>query len=150
MEMMRLQRELGAVLMRDPDIAGFVSRTGSTGLNGNAASEYRRFSIALKPRDERTLTASQIIDRLQPQFARVEGANMFLQATQDITVGGRAARAGFQYTLQGANISELVEWSQKMLDRMRTLPQLADASSAVSASSPSVDRPPNDRIPPID
>ncbi len=137
MEMMRLQRELGAVLLRDPDIAGFASQTGSTGGNGNAQSaNTARFFIALKPREERTLTASQIINRLRPQFARVEGANMFLQATQDITVGGRAARGSFQYTLQDANIPELVEWSQKLLDKMRTLPQLADASTDLLAIAP--------------
>jgi hydrophobe/amphiphile efflux-1 (HAE1) family protein len=137
MEMMRLQRELGAVLLRDPDIAGFASQTGSTGGNGNAQSaNTARFFIALRPREERTLTASQIINRLRPQFARIEGANMFLQATQDITVGGRAARGSFQYTLQDANIPELVEWSEKMLDKMRTLPQLADASTDLLAIAP--------------
>jgi hydrophobe/amphiphile efflux-1 (HAE1) family protein len=137
MEMMRLQRELGAVLMRDPDIAGFASQTGSTGGNGNAqTANTARFFIALKPREERTLTASQIIDRLRPQFARVEGANMFVQATQDITVGGRAARGSFQYTLQDANIPELIEWSQKLLDKMHTLPQLADASTDLLAVAP--------------
>jgi hydrophobe/amphiphile efflux-1 (HAE1) family protein len=136
-EMMRLQRELGAVLLRDPDIAGFASQTGSTGGNGNAQSaNTARFFIALKPWEERTLTASQIIDRLRPQFARVEGANMFLQATQDITVGGRAARGSFQYTLQDANIPELVEWSEKMLAKMRTLPQLAEASTDLLAIAP--------------
>ena len=136
-EMMRLQRELGAVLLRDPDIAGFASQTGSTGGNGNAQSaNTARFFIALKPWEERTLTASQIIDRLRPQFARIEGANMFLQATQDITVGGRAARGSFQYTLQDADIPELVEWSEKMLAKMRTLPQLADASTDLLAIAP--------------
>ena len=136
-EMMRLQRELGAVLLRDPDIAGVASQTGSTGGNGNAQSaNTARFFIALKPREERTLTASQIINRLRPQFARVEGANMFLQPTQDITVGGRAARGSFQYTLQDANIPELVEWSEKLLDKMRTLPQLADASTDLLAIAP--------------
>ena len=136
-EMMRLQRELGAVLLRDPDIAGFASQTGSTGGNGFAqTANTARFFIALKPREERTLTASQIINRLRPQLARIEGANMFLQATQDITVGGRAARGSFQYTLQDANIPELVEWSEKLLDKMRTLPQLADASTDLLAIAP--------------
>jgi multidrug efflux pump subunit AcrB len=73
-EMMRLQRELGAVLLRDPEIAGFVSQTGSTGGNGFAqTANTARFFVALKPRDQRTHTASQIIDRLRPQLARVEG-----------------------------------------------------------------------------
>ena len=61
---------------------------------------------------------------------------MFLQATQDITVGGRVARGSFQYTLQDANIPELVEWSEKLLDKMRTLPQLADASTDLLAIAP--------------
>jgi hydrophobe/amphiphile efflux-1 (HAE1) family protein len=137
MEMMRLQRELGAVLLRDPDIAGFASQTGSTGGNGNAqTANTARFFIALKPREERTHTAREIVDRLRPQFARVEGATMFLQATQDITVGGRAARGSFQYTLQNANIPELVEWSEKLREELRTLLQLADVSTDILAIAP--------------
>jgi multidrug efflux pump subunit AcrB len=123
--------------LRDPDIAGFASQTGSTGGNGFAqTANTARFFIALKPRKERMLTASQIIDRLRPQLAKVEGANLFLQATQDITVGGRAARGSFQYTLQDANIPELTEWSQKLVERMRALPQIADPASDLLASAP--------------
>src|SRR5215510_11045382 len=133
-EMMRLQRALGEVLLRDPDIAGFGAQTGSGG--GANAGNTGRFFIVLKPRDERTATASQIIDRLRPELAKVQGANLYLQPTQDITVGGRISRGGFQYTLQDANISELNEWSQKMLEKMRTLPQLADVASDLLASAP--------------
>jgi multidrug efflux pump subunit AcrB len=115
-EMMRLQRELGDVLLRDPAIAGFASQTGSTGGNGNAqTANTARFFIGLKPHDQRTLTATEVINRLRPQIAKVEGANLFLQATQDITVGGRSSRASFQYTLQDPDIVELIEWSQKLL-----------------------------------
>ena len=121
-EMMRLQRDLGKVLLRDPDVAGFASQTGSTGGNGNAqTANTARFVIALKPREQRTLSATQIIDRLRPQLAKVKGANLFLQATQDITVGGRSARASFQYTLQDPDIPELIAWSQKLLDKLQTL-----------------------------
>ena len=133
-EMMRLQRALGEVLLRDPDVAGFGAQTGSGG--GANAGNTGRFFIVLKPRDERTATASQIIDRLRPQLAKVQGANLYLQPTQDITVGGRISRGGFQYTLQDANISELNEWSQKMLEKMRTLPQLADVASDLLANAP--------------
>jgi HAE1 family hydrophobic/amphiphilic exporter-1 len=133
-EMMRLQRALGEVLLSDPDIAGFGAQTGSGG--GANAGNTGRFFIVLKPRDERTATASQIIDRLRPQLAKVQGANLYLQPTQDITVGGRISRGGFQYTLQDANISELNEWSQKMLEKMRTLPQLADVASDLLANAP--------------
>lgn len=136
-EMMRLQRELGDVLLRDPAIAGFASQTGSTGGNGNAqTANTARFFIGLKPHDQRTLTATQIINRLRPQIAKVEGANLFLQATQDITVGGRSSRASFQYTLQDPDIPELIEWSQKLLQKLRTLKELADVSTDLLAEAP--------------
>jgi len=131
---MRILREFRAVLLRDPDVAGFGSFTGSTG--GANTANTGRFFIVLKPRDERALTSSQIIDRLRPQLAKVQGATLFLQPTQDITVGGRIARASFQYTLQDSNVAELNEWSGKLLEKMRALPQLADVSSDLLANAP--------------
>ena len=136
-EMMRLQRELGSILLRDPGIEGFVSQTGSTGGNGYAqTANTARFFIALKPRDQRRLTATQIINRLRPKIAKVVGANLYLQATQDVTVGGRSARASFQYTLQDPDIPELVEWSQKLLTKLRTLNELTDVSTDQLANAP--------------
>ena len=136
-EMMRLQRELGAILLRDTGIEGFVSQTGSTGGNGFAqTANTARFFIALKPRNQRKMTATQIIRRLRPKIAQVVGVNLFLRATQDITVGGRAARASFQYTLQDPNIPELMDWSQKLLEKLKKLPQLADVSTDLSADGP--------------
>ena len=114
-----------------------MSQTGSTGGNGNAqTANTARFFIALKPREQRTLTATQIINRLRPKIAEVVGANLFLQATQDITVGGRSARASFQYTLQDADISELVGWSQKLLTKLRSLKELRDVSTDLLANAP--------------
>jgi len=133
-EMMRLMREFGEVILRDPAVAGFGSATGSTG--GANTANTGRFFIVLKPRDERDLTSSQVIDRLRPQLAKVQGATLFLQPTQDITVGGRIARASFQYTLQDSNVEELNEWSGKLLEKLRTLPQLADVSSDLLANAP--------------
>jgi HAE1 family hydrophobic/amphiphilic exporter-1 len=133
-EMMRYLKEMGEVVLKDPDVAAFASFTGSTG-GANTANTGRGF-IVLKSRDERTLTSSQIIDRLRPQLAKIEGANLFLQATQDITVGGRLSRAAFQYTLQDSDIGELKEWSEKMRDKMRTMPELADVNSDLLASAP--------------
>ena len=133
-QMMRIIREFGDVLLHDPDVAGFGSFTGSTG--GAQTANTGRFFIVLKPRDERELTSSQIIDRLRPQLAKVKGANLFLQPTQDITVGGRISRASFQYTLQDSNVAELNEWSDKLLEKMRTLPQIADVSSDLLANAP--------------
>ncbi len=133
-EMMRLLKDMGKVVLADPDVVAFASFTGTTG--GAQTANTGRGFIALKPKDERALTSSQIIDRLRPKLAKVEGATLFLQATQDITVGGRLSRAAFQYTLQDASIEELGEWSQKMLEKMRTLPQLADVSSDLLANAP--------------
>ena len=90
----------------------------------------------LKPREERDVTASQVIDRLRPQLAKIVGVNLFLQPAQDITVGGRISRAAFQYTLQDPNVAELNEWSKKLLDKMRTLPQLTDVASDLLAEAP--------------
>jgi multidrug efflux pump subunit AcrB len=133
-EMMRLQQELGAIILRDPDVEAMGSQTGST--DSPNPANTGSFTIVLKPRDQRRATARQVIDRLRPQFAQVPGANVFLTATQDINVGARIGRGSYQYTLQDANVDELVEWSQNMLAKMRTLPQLADATSDLLANAP--------------
>ena len=133
-EMMRLMQVIGEVILKDPDVEGFGSFTGSTG-SAQSANTGRYF-IVLKPHDERKFNSSQIIDRLRPQLAKLQGANLFLQPTQDINVGARIARGSFQYTLQDTNIDELNEWSQKLLDKLRTLPQLADVTSDLLANAP--------------
>jgi HAE1 family hydrophobic/amphiphilic exporter-1 len=133
-EMMRLLRKMGEVIKADPDVAGFALFTGSTG--GAQTANTGRGFIALKPRDKRELNASQIIDRLRPKLAKIEGANLFLQPSQDITVGGRISRAQFQYTLQDSNFDELAEWSQKMMEKLQTLPQLTDVSTDLLGNAP--------------
>ena len=133
-EMMRLLQQMGDVIMHDPDVAGLGSFTGSSG--GAQTANTGRGFIVLKPRDQRELTSSQVIDRLRPQLAKIQGANMTLQPTQDITVGGRIARASFQYTLQDSNLDELTEWSGKMLDKMRTLSEITDVGSDLLANAP--------------
>jgi hydrophobe/amphiphile efflux-1 (HAE1) family protein len=133
-EMMRIQREFGDVILRDPDVETFGSQTGSTAIAKTANTGS--FTIVLKPREQRQLDASQIIDRLRPQLAKVTGANLYLQPAQDITVGGRTARAAFQFTLQDPNIAELIEWSKKLLNKMRTLPELVDVASDLLANAP--------------
>jgi HAE1 family hydrophobic/amphiphilic exporter-1 len=133
-EMMKLLRKMGDVILQDPDVAAVATFTGSTG--GAQTANTGRGFIVLKSRDERDLTSSQIIDRLRPKLAEIEGATLFMQPTQDITVGGRIARASFQYTLQDSDIAELSEWSEKLLEKMRTLPELADVSSDLLANAP--------------
>jgi hydrophobe/amphiphile efflux-1 (HAE1) family protein len=133
-QLMRLHQELGEVLLRDPAIEAFGSTVGST--TSAKTANNGNFTIVLKPREERDVTASQVIDRLRPQLAKIVGVNLFLQPAQDITVGGRIARAAFQYTLQDPNVAELNEWSKKLLDKMRTLPELTDVASDLLAEAP--------------
>ena len=133
-EMMRILGKMSEVILRDPDVAAAALFTGTSG--GAQTANTGRGFIVLKPRDERELTSSQIIDRMRPQLAKIEGATLFLQPTQDITVGGRIARASFQYTLQDSDVAELSEWSEKMLEKMQTLPELADVSTDLLANAP--------------
>jgi HAE1 family hydrophobic/amphiphilic exporter-1 len=133
-QLMRLHQEIGEVLMRDPAIAQFGSTVGST--SSAKTANTGNFTIVLKPREERDVTASQVIDRLRPQLAKITGVNLFLQPAQDITVGGRSSRAAFQYTLQDPNVAELNEWSQKLMDKMRTLPEVTDVASDLLARAP--------------
>jgi HAE1 family hydrophobic/amphiphilic exporter-1 len=133
-EMMRLMHNVGDVLLQDPNVQGVGSFTGSTGAANSANTG--RFFVVLTPRDQRKLNAAQIIDQLRPKLAKLQGVNLFLQPTQDINVGARIARGSFQYTLQDTNIAELNEWSQKLLEKLRTLPQLADVTSDLAANAP--------------
>ena len=133
-EMMRLMHIVGDIILKDPDVEGFGSFTGSGGSAQSANTG--RFFIVLRPRDERALNSSQIIDRLRPQLSKLQGVNMFLQPTQDINVGARVARGGFQYTLQDTNIQELNEWSQKLTEKLRGLPQITDVTSDLLANAP--------------
>ena len=133
-EMSRMMVKLGEVVGADPDVAAFGSAMGSSGSAQTANTG--RFFIALKPRDQRTATATDIINRLRPKLARVEGVSLVLQPSQDITVGGRIGRGQFQYTLQDADLAELNDWAPKILAKLRTLPELADASTDLQNSTP--------------
>ena len=129
-DMMRHQEALGAIVMKDPAIAHIAMAIGGA---GNPSNTGRMF-ITLKPRDQRDVTADQIITRLQPQLAKVEGAQLFLQAAQDVTVGGRTARTQYQYTLQDSDFGELNQWAPKMLAKMQSLPELRDVASDQEAA----------------
>jgi hydrophobe/amphiphile efflux-1 (HAE1) family protein len=133
-KMFRLQREIGGVLLADPDVQAFASQSGNN--DNPTTANIGRFSIVLKPYDQRKATASQVIARLRPKLAEIRGVTLFMQAAQDINVGVRLSRGGFEYTLQAVNISELTEWSQKLLEKMRSLPEIADASSDLLANAP--------------
>lgn len=125
-EMAKHQVELGKIVAADPDVASVGMGIGAGG--GQTTNNGRMF-ITLKPRDQREASAFQIIARLREKLSHVEGAALFLQAAQDLNVGGRAARTQFQYTLQDGNINELNEWAPKMLARLKPLPELTGLAS---------------------
>ncbi len=124
-QMMRHQTDLGEIVRKDPAVDHVAMFMGG---NGNPPNTARMF-ITLKPRDERTATADQVIARLRSQLDKVEGARLFLQAAQDVRVGGRASRTQFQYTLQGADIQQLNEWAPKILAKLASLPELRDVAT---------------------
>jgi HAE1 family hydrophobic/amphiphilic exporter-1/multidrug efflux pump len=125
--MMERQKALADVIAKDPDVADVAFCVGVTG--GSQAINNGRFWVNLKPRSERKATADQIISRLRPQLARVPGVTLFLQAAQDVSMGGRPARSQFQYTLQDANLEQLAAFAPRMLDKMRTIPGLRDVAT---------------------
>jgi HAE1 family hydrophobic/amphiphilic exporter-1 len=126
-EMAKRQQELGAVIQSDPDVENVAMAIGA-GV-GNAAQNNGRMFITLKPREEREADAFQIIARLRPKLAQVKGARLYLQVAQDVTVGARAARTQFQYTVQDANLDELNEWAPKILAKLGGLPELRDVAT---------------------
>jgi HAE1 family hydrophobic/amphiphilic exporter-1 len=123
-EMVRRQHLLTDIIARDPDVAGYGAFIG-----GNRPVNTGFLLLGLKPRDERSASADQIITRLRRNIAQVPGATAFLQAAQDLNVGGRTTRTQYQYTLQDADINELNAWAPKLLAQLATLPQLRDTAS---------------------
>ncbi len=128
--MNRRMLQLADIVRQDPDVAAF-------GMNGSSSTfNTGNFFIGLKDKDEgRTASAQQIIARLRPKLARVEGANLFLQAGQDIRVGGRSSRTLYQYTVTDANLDELNQWAPQLLARFRQLPQLTDVATDLQNSA---------------
>ncbi|RZN09572.1 acriflavine resistance protein B [Bradyrhizobium genosp. SA-3] len=124
-EMKRRQEELNAIVQADPAVDSIAMFIGGGGTALNSGRMY----ITLKPIGERDASAQQIIARLRPKLAEVEGARLYMQASQDVRLGGRATRTQFEFTLQDANLAELNEWAPKILAGMRGLPQLRDVAT---------------------
>jgi hydrophobic/amphiphilic exporter-1 (mainly G- bacteria), HAE1 family len=129
-EMVRRQNALMAIVARDPGVASYGNFLG-----GSRPVNNGFVILGLKPRDERSASADDIINRLRPQLAQVPGATLFLQAAQDLNIGGRTARTQYQYTLQDSDIDELNEWSPRLLEALKKLPTLRDVASDQQSSS---------------
>jgi len=123
--MVKQQEILGKIIQQDPAVASVAMAIGGSGRAGNNGNLF----ITLKPLSERDASAQQVIARLRPKLAKVEGARLFMQAAQDVRLGGRPTRTQFEFTLQDANLAELNEWAPKILAKMQTLPQLRDVAT---------------------
>ncbi len=121
------QQALAAIILKDPDVASLSSFIGVDGTNMTPNSG--RIQINLRPREERGADASGIIRRLGPELETVEGITLYMQPVQDLTVENRVSRTQYQYSLEDADVRELAEWTPRVLDRLRALPELRDVAS---------------------
>jgi multidrug efflux pump len=115
--------EFVSIVKRDPDVASVVGFTGTNQTNIGI------MFISLKPLGVRRMPADQVIARLRRKLAPVPGASLYLQAVQDIRVGGRQSNAEYQYTLQGDDLAELYAWTPRILRALQNLPELRDVNS---------------------
>jgi multidrug efflux pump len=118
----KLQRFVDTV-QRDPDVES------ANGFLGGGLTNNGRMFVSLKPKEDRKLTADQIIARLRGKLAHVPGATLVLQPVQDVRTGGRASAAQYQYTLQGDDAAELLRWAPRLLQKLKGLRELVDVNS---------------------
>ncbi|MBE3603635.1 multidrug efflux RND transporter permease subunit [bacterium] len=125
--MVRRQQELAQVVLKDPAVESLSSFVGVDGTNTTLNSG--RMLINLKPLARRRVSVETVIDRLQPELARVPGIKLYLQPVQDLTVADRVSRTEYQYSLEDPNPGELKIWTKRLVDKLATMPQLANVAT---------------------
>ena len=125
--MAQKQQQLAHLILQDPAVQSLSSFIGADGTNTTLNSG--RISINLKPIADRSLSASDVIRRLQGSLNQVEGIELFMEPVQNITVDDRVSRTQYQYTLEDPDENELNLWSGRLVDKMKQLPQLADVAT---------------------
>ena len=131
------QQAVVNVVLQDPAVASVGSQIGAGG--PTATLNDGRMFIALKPQNERKASADQVINRLRPKLAKLQGITLYMQAAQDITIGGRVARTQYQFTLTDPDPGELNHWSALFLDRLKSVPGIADVASDQQNAGPLLD-----------
>ncbi len=121
------QQRLADVILQDPAVASLSSYIGVDGDNPTLNSG--RLLINLTPRAERDVSASQIIERLRPELARIPGIELYLQPVQDLSIEDRVSRTQFQFSLESPDIRLLEEWVPKLVSALREQPELTDVTS---------------------
>ena len=134
--MVEHQRAVAAVIAKDPNVQSFMSSVGGGGSRStaNTGSLY----LILKPRNERKLSADQIIQQLRPKLAAIPGIKVYMQNPPAIRIGGQQTSAQYQYTLQSTDLSELYQWTDTLLGKIRQLPGFVDVNSNLNNMSPVV------------
>ena len=125
--MVQRQQELAGVILKDPAVQSLSSFVGIDGTNTTVNSG--RFLINLKPLDQRRVGIVDVIQRLEPQLAKVDGIELYMQPVQDLTVEDRVSRTQFQYSLEDPSPQELTLWTGKLLEKLHTLPALTDVAT---------------------
>ncbi|MET0378476.1 MAG: MdtB/MuxB family multidrug efflux RND transporter permease subunit [Spongiibacteraceae bacterium] len=121
------QQALSRAILEDPDVASLSSFIGVDGTNTTVNSG--RMLINLKPHGERDATASEIIDRLRVRLRAVSDIVLYMQPVQDLSIEDRVSRTQFQFTLSSPDSAELAQWMRRLVDKLQTLPELADVAS---------------------
>ncbi len=125
--MAQRQQELAAVILKDPAVESLSSFIGVDGINTTLNSG--RMMINLKPLEQRKVSATDVMSRLQPQLNKVEGIRLYMQSVQDLTVNDRTTRTQFQYTLEDPDANELSLWTSRLMTKLNALPQLSDVAT---------------------
>ncbi|HTZ49975.1 MAG TPA: efflux RND transporter permease subunit [Verrucomicrobiae bacterium] len=121
------QQELANIILQDPAVQSLSSFIGADGTNITPNSG--RMAINLKPLNQRSINASNVIRRLQTQLKDVQGIQLFMQPVQNITVDDRVSRTQYQYTLEDADANELTQWTNRFVDKVKQLPELEDVAT---------------------
>jgi multidrug efflux pump len=122
-----LQRKVAQVILKDPAVDNLSSFIGVDGTNTTLNSG--RILIDLKPLDQRKMSASDVILRLQPQLEKIDGITLYMQPVQDLTVEDRVSRTQYQYTLEDPDANELNLWTAKFVDKLKAIPELRDVAT---------------------
>jgi multidrug efflux pump len=117
------------VIQADPAVDNVIGFTGGQGGPGGGASNTGFTFVHLKPLNERHISAGDVVDRLRPKLQALTGASTFLQASQDLGVGGRQSNAAYQYQLSADTVEDLSAWGPRLYDEMRKMPQLKDVTT---------------------
>jgi multidrug efflux pump len=126
--MQGIAKQMEAIIQKDPAVATINGYTGGTGGGGSTVNTARIF-IQLKPLEERQISADYVLARLRPKLARIPGATLYLQVSQDIRVGGHSSSALYQFSMRGENLADLSVYGPRMLDAMRHLPEISDVNT---------------------